>query len=160
MRRMHALLAAALMVPVAATASDSVQMKAGRWQESSTITSVTIDGRAMPLELLQNAIEPSFTCITPEQALDPARYFTDQGPDVDCETPRGSVAGGRIALASTCRFGDNGPSQVAVTGTYSPDAYRVAVRTDGTMNGRPMAVQMTIDGRFTGPCIEEKQEQE
>lgn len=158
MRRIKSLLAAALIVPVAATASDSVRMDPGRWQENTTITGVTVGGRVIPLELFGAKIEPSYTCITPELALDPTRYFTEQGPDEDCQPPQGSVSGGRIALTSTCRTGSDSPTQVAVNGTYGTDAYRVAVRADGSMDAKPMVIHMVIDGRLAGPCQGDEKE--
>jgi hypothetical protein len=143
--------AALLAVPLAAMTADSVNMAPGRWIETTTTTAVTLGGRAAAGARL-NQPASRMVCLTPEEAAEPALYFQSKAPSGACAAPTGTVAGGRIKLASTCEDANTPRMMIEVSGTYARDSYSAAIRAQSLVRGQPAVIDMTLTGRFDGAC--------
>ena len=146
-----------LATPAIALGADSVQITAGRWQEELSFTSVSMNDQEVPKEKLDAQKATTFACISPAQAREPSLYFLDQQPGHNCAAPTGSVAGGRIAMASTCQMHDEKagtdlPVAVTMEGTYGPQTYAVNAVADVRTNERHLVMHMVVKGRFAGAC--------
>jgi hypothetical protein len=144
--------ALAVSAPAAALSGDGIKFTAGRWQETTTIQAVTLGGETLPLDLFSGANETGYSCVASGIDQDPEYYFMRLEPGVDCEAPKGTVAGGRISMAATCRIENTVPMAVQVSGTYDADSYRADVHGVATMEGQPLLFDFLMAGEFVGAC--------
>lgn len=148
-------LAAAIFAPISALASDTAAtLSAGRWEQVIKGISATVAGRALPQAIASAGNKTKFSCISPAEAKDPARFFKRTGAaSADCGEPSGTVGNGRVALKATCqRKGTEMVMTAAVSGTYSAARYHLdADATMPTPQG-DLLIKVAIDGRHVGAC--------
>ena len=153
--------AAGLALPMAALAADAVTpLSAGRWEQVLKGTSASVAGKALPEAIATSGNKTKFSCISPEEALDPARFFKRSGAaGADCSEPVGTVADGRVSLKATCQPKNGKPSlTAALAGTYSADNYHLdGEATMPTPQGN-LVMKMTIDARHVGACKGDEQQ--
>ena len=151
--RIGPMLAAAVAVlPVMALAADSVQMAPGRWMETFTTTGATVAGKAVPASALGEPASKA-VCMSAAEAADPQTYFQSRsGAGGSCAAPTGSVAGGTLALASTCARPDGATVAIEVKGGYSKDSYNAAIRAQDGTGAAQTVVTMTVSGKYEGAC--------
>lgn len=141
---------ASAILPAAALAADTVTMSPGRWEETTTVMSATIDGKPAPVDLLSSANETEYSCISPEEAAEPRRYFL-QSKEGDKCVPDGTAANGRIDATATCG-GDGAGKSIVLSGSYGPKTYAMNARVVLAMGAKPLEVQLQLRGRFVGAC--------
>jgi hypothetical protein len=151
MRVAKSLLGITAAIPATALAADTVQLTAGRWEEVTTITGLTLGGKAIALDAMPNRVTTKLTCISAEEALDPAKRFLKPDSQNRCE-PGGTVSGGRIALQGTCTDSKFGRMIVTGAGTYQPKSYEVSARLEGRAMDLPAVITMGIKARHVGIC--------
>jgi len=140
--------AAGLCVPLAAMAADTVHLTPGRWEVNTTFLSVLLDGQPLPNEIFKNSV--GFDCISPAFAAEPPRYFLEPDSAKDCK-PGGTVADGRIAMAGKCAM-PLGDMMAAGVGTYQSQSYEIIMKTDATMDGKPLVMNFALRGKYVGEC--------
>jgi len=128
----------------------------GKWQQ--TVSLLKIDAPAMPpeaREMMQQAMgkaQVHEVCLTPEQAKSPKEdFFT--GADENCRYEHFNWAGGKIDLKLNCKH-PNATQTMAMTGTYSPEAYTMTM-TATNAGARPeeqMTMTMKVDAKRVGAC--------
>ncbi len=143
------LLTAAPILPAAAVAADSVTMSAGRWEETTTVVSATLDGKPVPPGLLSNADETKFRCISPEEATEPSRFFLQSKPGHSC-VPIGTALDGHVEASAVC--GGEPPKTVSLSGAYGRQNYDMNARATFGMGGKSLSVALRLRGRFVGAC--------
>lgn len=138
-------------------AESDVRPRAGRWE--STMTMDQIDMPEMPPEAalaMKQAVGGTtkiVTCLTPEEAAKPDADYLRNVEDPGCKYDKFTMGGGKIASAMTCDMGNGGKRTMTVTGTYSPDAYMMNVKSEGAVaEGMPGSMTMTINSRRVGEC--------
>lgn len=147
------LTAATIIVPVAAMAADSVQMVPGRWQETMRLTSMTVEGKTIPLEATKRGNATRFSCISPEMAADPRRHFDEVRPGDECQPLEGgAIANGRLLARARCNLDEKVPFTMTLEGTYARDNYHATINGQGMIGGRAVTVSGTADGTYVGPC--------
>ena len=151
MRKTQLIGAVALMVPFAAVAADTPEIKAGRWEEVMTMTSVTVGGNSVPLSALPDGSKSRFVCISPEEAVDPAKHFLSVNENSKC-TPNGMVAGGQINVIGQCSSDKFERMIITGHGTYDLSTYDVSAKMTGELKQRPIVITMTVKGRHVGAC--------
>lgn len=148
----RSLLGAVAVLSTTAIAADSVQLKPGRWIETAVPEWVTISGTAVPLP--SKDPQTKHVCLTEAEAADPKLYFATIKDTDRCGTPTGDVAGGKIALVGTC-ITDGAQvtsSQIAIDGSYGGERYSAKAKMNADMDGKPMVVMLSVEGRFEGAC--------
>ena len=151
MRKNQLIGAVALMVPFAAVAADTPEINAGRWEEVMTMTSVTVGGNSVPLSALPDGSKSRFVCISPEEAIDPAKHFLSVNENSKC-TPNGMVAGGQINVIGQCSSDKFERMIITGNGTYDLSTYVVSAKMTGELKQRPIVITMTVKGRRVGAC--------
>lgn len=146
--------AAVIAIPVAAIAADSVQLTPGRWQETDRTIAMTVDGEAVPSNILQDAmqVETMFYCIPPSEAQEPALFFRGNVRDDKCALRAKAVANGRIAMSYGCDSEDGGAETWTIDGTYDKQAYAMTWKINSSTGGQPFTLTKTMEGRFLGRC--------
>ena len=145
------LLAAVAVLSTTAMAADSVQLRPGRWIETVIPEEVTMGGTAVPIP---SSPQTKLVCLTEAEAADPRIYFATIKDEDRCGAPTGTVAAGKIALNGNC-IQDGTPNtstQIAIDGSYHGERYAAKARMNADMDGTPMVVRLSIEGRFDGAC--------
>ena len=143
---------------VKASGMDSQFVSPGHWQMTMTVAEMTIPGlppqmaEKMKSHMGQSKVHES--CLTPEQVKRPREDFF-AGGDKGCRYDHFTMGGGKIDALMKCS-GDTGARTMTMTGTYSPDAYHMAIASTGAgAPGNPMAgmsMKMEMDAKRTGEC--------
>lgn len=148
---MRPIILASIAIPTAALAADSVSMQEGRYVETISVISATLDGMTIPSEMMQDNTETKAVCFTPAIAADPGLYFLDD-TDSDCSTPEGAFGDGRFDLTSRCSIDGNASETIRVVGTYGGSAYdSIATMAVQIPQGR-MEMELAVTGRHDGAC--------
>ena len=132
-----------------------IRLLPGRWQSTMTLESMELPN--MPPEArkamdAQKGTSSTFsTCLTPEEAAAPKAGFFQKGAE-GCTYDHFTMAGGKVDAEMSCKVG-SGPGKMKMQGTYAPDRYSMAIRSEGEIQpGQPMNVAMTIVSQRTGDC--------
>ncbi|HWK35284.1 DUF3617 domain-containing protein [Sphingomonas sp.] len=137
----------------------------GQWKGTMTVSDVQIPGAppAMAEQMKKGMGEPhSFvTCLTPEDVQKPKEKFFGDAAAGDCRYNRFTMAGGTIDAEMTCA--QSGQERTTkMTGSYSPNAYKMVVQSTGkAAPGNPvsgMTMTMAIDSQRTGACTGEEED--
>ena len=137
---------------------DSQFVSPGHWQMTMTVAEMNIPGMPPQMaEQMKSHMGQGKTfesCLTPEEAKKPKEDFFSKG-NGDCRYDRFSMGGGKIDAVMQCK-GGGGARTMTMNGTYSPDAYHMAVTSTGTGDAKnPMAgmsMKMEMDAKRTGEC--------
>ena len=151
MRKIQLMGAVALMVPFTAIAADTAEIKAGRWEEVMTMTSVTFDGKPVAAGALPGGSNSRFVCISAEESMDPAKHFLSAGQNGKC-TPNGMVTSGQIHVIGMCTSDKFDGMIITGEGSYDLSKYHVNAKMSAKMKERPIAITMTVEGRYVGAC--------
>ena len=151
MRKTPVIGAVALVIPFAAVAADKAEIRAGRWEEVMTMTSLTLGGTSVPMSEIPNSSTTRKVCVSAEEASDPAKHFLSVGQDSKC-TPNGMVVDGRINLIGQCTMEKFGKMLITGEGTYQLSNYQVTAKMTGELKQRPIVITMAIKGRHIGAC--------
>lgn len=148
---MRLIMLAAIAIPAATLAADSVSMDEGRYVETITLNSASLNGNPISPDLFDGSTESKAVCFTPEIAADPSLYFLHNS-DNECTTPQGDIGDGRFDLSSRCSIDGKPPELIRVVGTYGGSGYD-SIATMGVQlpQGR-MEMEMTVTGRHVGAC--------
>ena len=143
---------------VKASGIDTQFVSPGHWQTTMTIREMAIPG--LPPEMAEKMKAhmgqgKSFeSCLTPEQAKKPKEDFFAKG-NGNCRYDRFSMGNGKIDAVMQCKSG-GGERTMTMNGTYSPDAYHMAVASTGSDRSdspiAAMTMKMEMDAKRTGEC--------
>ena len=132
-----------------------IRLRPGQWESTMTLESMDMPGmppEARKMMESQKGTAHTFShCLTPEQAAAPNAGFFQKDAS-GCTYDHFTMAGGRIDAAMTCPPG-SGMGKMRMQGTYGPEAYALAVQSEGQMQpGQAMNVSMKVASRRTGEC--------
>lgn len=132
----------------------------GKWKMSAGMTDMDVPG-ATPeqMEAFNSAVGAMSSqeqCITAQEAkFDPdtmAQAFEQGG---DCATNSFSVSDGTIAGSMTCKMPGDIATDIAITGTFSPEAFVMSATTVMLQEGLPQGkanVTLEVKGERIGDC--------
>jgi Protein of unknown function (DUF3617) len=90
------------------------------------------------------------SCLTQAQADKPQAGFF-QNKDSHCQFDNFSMADGKIDATMTCN--ENGASRkMTMSGTYTPESYKIHMDMNGTDRGQPMTMSMSSEASRVGEC--------
>jgi hypothetical protein len=143
---------------VKASGMDAPFVSPGHWQTTMTIRDMSIPGMspqmAQQMKAHMGQGKTFESCLTPEQAKKPKEDFFAKG-NGDCRYDRFSMGDGKIDAVMQCK-GEGGQRTMTMNGTYSPEAYHMAVASTGSgAAGNPMAnmsMKMEMDAKRMGEC--------
>lgn len=129
----------------------------GKWQ--STVTIDQLDMPGMPPQVISQMkamvaqTHASETCLTPEEVKQPKAHFFSGNEN--CRYDHFTMGKGKIDAVMRCEQG--GSAQVMqMTGTYSPDSYRMKMQTTGGAAGKSMTMRMSVNAKRVGACTEKQ----
>ena len=143
---------------VKASGMDTQFVSPGHWQMTMTIREMAIPGlppqMAEKMKAHMGQGKTFDSCLTPEQAKKPKEDFFAKG-NGNCRYDRFSMGDGKIDAVMQCK-GEGGQRTMTLNGTYSPEAYHMAVASTGSgASDSPMAamsMKMEVDAKRTGEC--------
>ena len=144
--------AAILAFPLLAMSADSVTIEQGRWTETISTVSATLNGKPVPKDQLGDEVTHRSICITAAEAADPALYFKSQTIGGNCGAPTGTVGNGKMALAGACQAGENPAAIIELDGSYAGKSYRADIRAKSNPPAGEVIVNMRIEGAHEGQC--------
>ena len=143
--------------------ADESLIRPGLWQSKVTIDQLDLPGMRADMAQRMKAImaekqeHDSETCLTAEDVKRPKEDFF-AGKNNQCRYDHFTMGGGKIDAAMRCG-GKESSSLMQMTGTYSPDSYRMQT----AMNVKPaaggqggMSVRMHIEAQRVGECTAKK----
>ena len=136
-------------------AASGMMPRPGRWQANLKLLGIDMPGMpAGAREAMSKSMDTTksyFTCLTPEGAAKPdATFFQKAAPG--CTYDHYTMADGKIDALMTCPPG-NGPTRMAMTGTYSNDIYDIRIKSSSEMTkGVPTNIEMAVLSRRVGEC--------
>lgn len=143
---------------VKASGMDTQFVAPGHWQMTMTIREMSVPGlppqmaERMKTHMGQAKVHES--CLTPEDVKKPKGDFFGAA-DKSCRYDHFTMGGGKIDALMKCNGGE-GARTMTMTGTYSADAYHMAVASTGPgAPGNPMtgmSMKMDMDAKRTGEC--------
>ena len=128
----------------------------GHWQTTMVVKDMSIPG--MPPQMAEKMkahmgqAKTFESCLTEEEAKKPKEDFF--GADRSCRYDKFDMGGGKIDATMTCAS-DGMTRTMTMNGTYSSDAYHMAMATIGTGKASAMgnmSMKMEMDAKRTGAC--------
>ena len=136
-------------------AASTIKPLPGRWETTVKMGKVEMTGMpAGAADAMGKHAGPSApiaTCLTPEAAekMDGSQF---RNAGQDCKYDTFTMAGGKVEGVMTCKTGGQ-TQRVAMNGTYTPEAYDMAISTEMEMQpGKTMKTAMNVSSRRTGDC--------
>ena len=128
----------------------------GKWESKVTLEEMTIPGMppeaAARMKGLAGRSEGYQSCLTPEEAKRPKEDFF-AGASKNCRYEHFTMGGGKIDAVMKCAQ-EGTTQEMRMAGTYSSDAYNMAMTTTASGNGPQsgMKMRMRIDAKRVGEC--------
>lgn len=154
---MRHLIAAVSVLTLAACSSQPTTIQPGQWEMTTQFSAIEAPG--MPDSVLAamrtQATQPQShsSCITPEQAANPAGDIVNPGDGTNCTFTDSTFAGGVISVHGSCAGGPGGAQmRMSWEGSYTETTMEGAFTTE--VQGGPQSMRMvgTMNGRRTGEC--------
>ena len=128
----------------------------GQWEQTATLVDISAPGipeqyrDAMKQQMGQSQVHR--TCLTPDKVKNPKEEFW-AGVDKNCRYEHFKWGGGKIDMKLVCSH-QQATQTMAMTGTYEPDSYQMAmdVQSKGSGPMESMTMKMTVDAKRVGEC--------
>lgn len=138
---------------------DKVQLKPGQWEGRFTIEDIDMANMPgapadMKEQMKRMMSQTSLRyCVTPEEAAKPSGEMFSGQEAKNCTFADFAATGGTVKGKVSCKE-DGGTMNAAMSGTYAPDRYAIAM--DMKMEGGPHAMAMTArsEGKWIGAQCE------
>ena len=134
---------------------DQSFVRPGLWQSKVTINKVEVPGAPpeMAAAMQGKTSEERTYCLTPEEAKKPNENFFAGNRD-ECRYDHFTMSGGKIDAAMRCTH-EQMTQQIDFAGSYTPDAYQMAMDTKVAGGPREMAgmsMSMRVESKRVGEC--------
>ena len=134
---------------------DQIAIRPGLWQSKVTINKVEVPGAPpeMAAAMQGKTSEERTYCLTPEEAKKPNENFFAGNRD-ECRYDHFTMSGGKIDAAMRCTH-EQMTQQIDFSGSYTPDAYQMAMDTKVAGGPREMAgmsMSMKVESKRVGEC--------
>jgi hypothetical protein len=144
---------------VAASGADKVMMRPGLWQSKVTIVQMHVPGAPpeMTAQMQGRTSEERTYCLSEAEAKKPGENFF-AGNKSECKYDHFTMGDGKIDAAMRCTHQEL-TQLVNLKGSYTPDAYQMAM--DTKVEGGPhemagMSMSMKVDSKRVGECSKKK----
>lgn len=146
-------------------ANSDLTLSPGKWENTVEFVNIDFDDSQLPpeargmvgpmLDAMRGRITTTNTCITEEEASEPAAEMFSGSDAADCEYSKFEFAGGDIDMAMTCTDPNSGTATITNTGTYDSTSYAMEmnISMDASQMG-PMEVSAKAAGKRVGDCAE------
>lgn len=151
---------------VAAATGGEAIIQPGRWEGTYTMHDMEIPGMAnMPpaareqMKAQMQQTRQFVNCVSEEDVKkQKAFYMGDENKN--CTYDHFTMGGGKIDAAMTCNSGREGAMAMTMTGSYSPDSYRMDMTGKGQGAGPTAGMNMkfSVEARRVGACKGTKDE--
>ena len=149
---------AAGVLLLAGCGSGNVSLQPGQWETTTRLTSIEAPGMPAPMlaQMRTQMGQPQTqsSCITPEQAANPAGAIVNPGPGGPaCQFSESTFAGGVINVRGTCPGqGGQGAVQMSLQGSYTATTMEGTMSTAVQGGPQSMTIAQTMSSRRTGDC--------
>lgn len=146
-------------------ANSDLTLSPGEWENTVEFVNIEFDESQLPpeargmvgpaLDAMRGRITTTKTCITEEEASEPAAEMFSGSDAGDCEYSRFDFAGGEIDMAMTCTDPNSGTATITNTGTYDSTSYamEMSISMAASQMG-PMEIAAKAGGTRVGDCAE------
>lgn len=149
----------------AVLANSDLVISPGEWENTVEFVDIQIDESQLPaeargmmpavLDAMRGQKNTTNSCVTEDQAKEPAAEMFSGNNAADCEYSKFDFAGGKIDMAMTCTDPQSGTANFTSTGTYTETSYSMEM--DISMDGAPMGemkISAKSSGKLLGECSE------
>ncbi|MEP0393447.1 MAG: DUF3617 domain-containing protein [Erythrobacter sp.] len=148
-----------------ALAASDVVISPGEWENTVEFVDIEFDESQLPAEargmigpMLQSMRGQTTTtnsCVTEEQANEPAAEMFSGSDAADCEYSKFEFSGGSIDMAMTCSDPNSGTANITNTGTFDEESYsmEMEISMEGSEMGA-MKIKAKSAGKRVGECSE------
>lgn len=149
----------------AVIANSDLTITPGEWENTVEFIDIEFDDSQLPaeargmigpmLDAMRGQKNTTKSCVTEDQAKEPAAEMFSGSDAADCEYEKFEFAGGSINMAMTCTDPNSGSAKIVNTGTYDEESY--AMEMDISMEGSemgPMKIKAKSEGKRVGKCAE------
>lgn len=136
-------------------AKSDIKPNPGRWETQVSIDKVEIPGMPPEMQSMMKSqmgkIDANISCLTQEQVDAGDGEMFKPGENSGCTYDTFSMGGGELDAVMTCK---EGPMQqtMKMAGTYSDNSYDMTINAEGTVDGKPMNMAMSIKSKRLGEC--------
>ncbi|KEO92008.1 hypothetical protein EH31_04875 [Erythrobacter longus] len=147
----------------AVLANSDLTIKPGEWENTVEFVDIEFDASQLPAEArgmigpmidaMRGQKNTTKSCVTEEQAKEPAAEMFSGSDAADCEYEKFEFAGGSIDMAMSCTDPTSGTAKIINKGTYDEDSYAMAM--DISMEGSEMGamkIKAKSEGKRLGEC--------
>ena len=148
-----------------ALAASDIVISPGEWENTVEFVDIEFDDSQLPaeargmigpmLESMRGQKTTTKSCVTEEEAKEPAAEMFSGSDAADCEYSKFEFSGGSIDMAMTCTDPNSGTAKITNSGSYDEDSY--AMEMDISMEGSdmgPMSIKAKSEGKRVGECSE------
>jgi len=143
-----------------ALANSDLAISPGEWENTVEFVDIKFDESQLPaeargmigpiLEAMRGQKTTTKSCVTEEEAKEPAAEMFSGSDAADCEYSKFAFAGGSIDMAMTCTDPNSGTAKITNTGTYDETSYTMEM--DISMEGSEMGA-MNISAKSAGKRV-------
>ncbi|HYE26634.1 MAG TPA: DUF3617 domain-containing protein [Allosphingosinicella sp.] len=132
-----------------------VSLQPGEWEMKTEVVNVTAEGLppGMAEGMKQSAAATTRTCMTPEEAKGPKGDLFTGDKSGSCKSEAFSWSGGKISGKTTCSdSAGTGQTVMTMDGQYSPQSIDMTIKSETSVAGREVAMEMRMSGKRVGEC--------
>ncbi len=157
MRFRHLLACLFVASPALAISGDEPRLEIGRWEETIVVQKVTVDGKALPLDLFKDANETTATCYGRNDVRSAAEFFMSTAGS-ECDAPQGQTASGSVDFTARCKMDDGTKALIGFKGGYGSNNYDIVMTSINDLDGKEMKMTGKMTGQFAGRCRGDEKE--
>lgn len=144
-------------------ANSDLVLTPGEWENTVEFVEIEFDDSQLPpeargmmgpiLDAMRGQTTTTNSCITEEEAKEPAAEIFSGNDAADCEYSKFEFAGGDIDMAMTCNDPNTGTATITNTGSYDDTSYSMEmnISMDASEMG-PMKINAKASGKRVGDC--------
>ncbi len=132
---------------LASAQTDGGAMKAGQWEEISSLAMVSVGGDK-PVEVISAQTNSEKNCYSEEQMREGAMLRDGAGPE--CEVTALKFEGGKVHMEGHCEFEQGASFEGSFDGTYTPTRMHLSGALKSAGMRMKTELRITLDARHLG----------
>ena len=144
-------------------ANSDLTLTPGEWENTVEFVDIEFDQSQLPpeargmvgpmLDAMRGQKTTTNTCITEEEANEPAAEMFSGSDAADCEYSKFEFGGGSIDMAMTCTDPQSGTANITNTGSYDETSYAMEMNISMAASEMgPMQINAKAAGKRLGEC--------
>ena len=146
-------------------ANSDLTLSPGQWENTVEFVDIEFDESQLPpeargmvgpmLDAMRGQTNTTSSCITEEEAKEPAAEMFSGSDAADCEYSKFEFGGGSIDMAMTCKDPQSGTATITNTGSYDETSYSMEMKIsmDASEMGA-MQINAKAGGKRVGDCAD------